>query len=200
MTISETSPVVNPRSSTRILSRRAAFAAVLVISGMVPWTTSSHAQGFPFSQRGSVGQTVAFTDIAVTYGRPVARGRVLFSELVPWNRVWHPGADSATRIAFNQDVQVEGRDVKAGEYSLWLIPRENTSWTLILSRASHVFHTPYPGDTLDALRVEIAPEEGAHMETLAIYFPVVIRDEALMRVHWGRTMVPVRIKAPYRPE
>jgi Protein of unknown function (DUF2911) len=59
----------------------------------------SHAQGFPFSQRGSVSQTVAFTDITITYGRPVARGRELFGQLVPWDSVWHPGADSATRIA-----------------------------------------------------------------------------------------------------
>ena len=58
---------------------------------------------------------------------------------------------------------------------------------------------PYPGDSLAALRVEITPEEGAHMETLAVYFPVVVRDEAVMRVHWGRTIVPIRIEAPYRP-
>jgi hypothetical protein len=38
------------------------------------------------------------------------------------------------------------------------------------------------------------------METLAIYFPVVQRDEAVMRIHWGETIIPVRIKAPYRPE
>src|SRR5947208_2189656 len=129
------------------------------------------AQGFPFSQRGSVSQTVAFTDIAVTYGRPVARGRALFGELVPWDSVWHPGADSATRIAFSHDVLLEGRDVKAGDYSLWLIPRDHRPWTLILSRAAHVFHKPYPGTSDDALRVDVMPERGSHMETLAIYFP-----------------------------
>ena len=44
------------------------------------------------------------------------------------------------------------------------------------------------------------PDTGSHMETLAIYFPVVQRDEAVMRIHWGETIIPVRIKAPYRPE
>ena len=70
----------------------------------------------------------------------------------------------------------------------------------ILNRASHVFHTPYPGDSLEALRLNVGVERGAHMETLAIYFPVVLRDEAVMRVHWGDQMLPVRIKAPFRPE
>ncbi|MGH9202278.1 MAG: DUF2911 domain-containing protein, partial [Vicinamibacterales bacterium] len=127
--------------------------------------------------------------------------RVLFgdSAVVKWDRVWHPGADSATLVSFSHDVQVEGRDVKAGEYSLWLIPRQSAAWTFILSRAAHVFHTPYPGEAQDALRIDIAPERGAHMETMAVYFPVVLRDDAVLRIHWGETIIPVKIKAPYRP-
>jgi len=50
------------------------------------------------------------------------------------------------------------------------------------------------------LRLEITPERGAHMETLAFYFPVVLRDEAVLRIHWGEMMLPIRIKAPYRPQ
>jgi hypothetical protein len=38
------------------------------------------------------------------------------------------------------------------------------------------------------------------METMMIYFPLVLRDEAVMRIHWGTTFVPVRISAPYRPD
>ena len=163
---------------------------------------SCRAQGYPASQRGRVDQTVAFTDISVVYGRPVARGRTLFgdSALVKWNVIWHPGADSATRITFSRDVKLEGRDVKAGEYTVWLIPRASGPWTFILNRAAHVFHIPYPGEGSDALRVDVMPERGTHMETLAFYFPVVLRDDAVMRIHWGETMIPVRIKAPYRPE
>src|SRR5437870_5470500 len=129
------------------------------------------AQGYPASQRGSVTQNVALTDIAVSYGRPVARGRALFGQLVPWDSVWHPGADSATRISFNHDVVLEGHDVKAGEYSLWLLPRDGKPWTFILSRAAHVFHKPYPGASHDFLRVDVVPDSLSHMESLAIYFP-----------------------------
>ena len=97
-------------------------------------------------------------------------------------------------------VLLEGRPVAAGDYSLWLVPRALGPWTLILSRAAHVFHKPYPGSADDALRVDVTPEPLSHLESLAIYFPVVLRDEALMRIHWGTTGVTVRIKAPYRPE
>ena len=183
--------------------RSLTVASGVVVAAVIGFGAAScRAQGYPASQRGRVDQTVAFTDISVVYGRPVARGRTLFgdSALVKWNVIWHPGADSATRITFSRDVKLEGRDVKAGEYTVWLIPRESGPWTFILNRAAHVFHIPYPGEGSDALRVDVMPERGTHMETLAFYFPVVLRDDAVMRIHWGETMIPVRIKAPFRPE
>lgn len=182
------------------LNERRIGAIALVVAVSVVGAARSEAQGYPFSQRGSVSQNVAHTEITITYGRPVARGRVLFGQLVPWDSVWHPGADSATRVSVSRDILLEGQQLRAGEYSLWLIPREKAAWTLILSRAAHAFHKPYPGKDADALRLEITPETGAHMESLAVYFPQVLREEALLRIHWGTTMLPVRITAPFRPE
>jgi hypothetical protein len=90
----------------------------LLTLALIAAPSASHAQGYPFSQRQKIVQNVALTEIAIEYGRPVARGRELFGKLVPWDKVWHPGADSATKIVFNHDVQLEGHDIKAGTYSL----------------------------------------------------------------------------------
>lgn len=179
----------------RIRSHAVVVATVSALTFAAP----GHAQGYPFSQRGSVGQTVAFTDITIKYGRPSARGRSLFGGLVPWDSIWHPGADSATRISFSRDVLLEGHALRAGEYSVWLIPRDGKPWTLILNRKSRVFHKPYPGAAFEALRLEIQPESGMDMESLAYYFPEVVRDTAILRIHWGTTFVPIHIKAPFRP-
>ena len=157
------------------------------------------AQRIAPSQRGSVSQTIAFTDVSIVYGRPVARGRTLFGGIVAWNDVWHPGADSASRVTFSHDVRVEGRDVKAGEYSVWLVPRERAPWTVIFSRTARAWHRTYPGEAEDALRVDVATERGAHMESLAYYFPVVDGDSATLRIHWGETIVPLHLVAPWRP-
>lgn len=173
---------------------------ILVVGSLLTLSAPiARTQGYPFSQRGSVTQMVAFTNISVVYGRPVARGRALFGALVPWDSVWHPGADSATRITFSKNVLIEGKPLRAGEYTLWLIPRAAAPWTVIFSRAAHVFHKPYPGARFDVLRVDVAPEQVSQMESFAIYFPKVLRDEAIMRLHWGTTAVPVRIKAPFVP-
>jgi DUF2911 family protein len=177
-----------------LLVRGLLVGALLTLSAPI-----ARSQGYPFSQRGSVTQMVAFTEVSVPYGRPIARGRALFGALVPWDSVWHPGADSATRIAFSRDVLIEGKPLHAGEYSLWLIPRADRPWTLIFSKAAHVFHKPYPGAQFDVLRVDVTPEQVSQMESFAIYFPMVLRDEAVLRLHWGTTAIPVRIKAPFVP-
>ena len=145
------------------------------------------------SQRGTVGQKIANTDITITYGRPVARGRTLFGTLVPYGRMWHPGADAGTAIDVTRDVQVNGQALPKGKYSLWTIPGES-AWTVIFSKEWDVFHTSYPGQTQDALRLEVKTEAGAHMETLSYYFPVVDGKDATLRLHWGTVIVPLAIK------
>lgn len=149
-------------------------------------------QGIPFSQHGTVSQRVGFTDISISYNRPVARGRVLFGKLVKWGQVWHPGADSATTIIFSKRVSIEGQPLAAGSYTLWTIP-DTTRWTVIFSRAVHVFHLPYPGESFDVLRIPVTPVQGSHMEVLAYYFPVVGPDSAVLNLHWGTTIVPLHI-------
>lgn len=175
------------------MSPRGGVAGTLLLALVVP--TASPAQRIRPSQHGSVTQRIGTIDIAITYNRPVARGRDLFGGVVRWGRVWHPGADSATTVSFSHDVSIDGRDLAAGRYTLWTIPEQPPRpWTVIFSRAVDVWHTPYPGESFDALRLTAAPEQGAHMEVLAYYFPVVAPDSAVLRLHWGTTIVPLRIR------
>jgi hypothetical protein len=142
-----------------------------------------------------VSQRIANTEITITYSRPVARGRELFGKLVPYEQIWNPGADRATAIALTRDVRVNDQRLAAGKYSLWVIPRP-AAWTVIFNRAADVYHTPYPGEAQDALRLDIRPERGTHMEVLAFYFPSVDGKDAVLRLHWGEVMVPLSIRVP----
>jgi hypothetical protein len=178
------------------LRRLLATAVLLTVAHLAPLA----AQGYPFSQRGTVSQNVALTAINIEYGRPTARGRALFGALVPWDSIWHPGADSATRISIGHDIVLEGHAVKKGQYSLWLIPRANAPWTVILNRTAHTFHKPYPGSATDVLRFDVSPKPASHVETLSIYFPMVLKDEATLRIHWGETALDLAIKAPFKPD
>jgi len=161
-------------------------ASVLLILALVQ---------FPRSQHGTVTQHIEGTEVSISYNRPVARGRELFGSLVRWDRIWHPGADSATTISFSKDVTSDGRALAAGRYSLWTIPEAPPKpWTVIFNRGVGGWHTNYPGESQDALRISVSTETGPHIETLAYYFPMVDADSAVLRLQWGTVIVSMKIK------
>jgi Protein of unknown function (DUF2911) len=146
------------------------------------------------SQHGSVSQRIADTTIALEYNRPVARGRELFGKLVPYGQIWCPGADDATTIELSTPVKVEGQELAAGKYSVWTEPRAD-KWTVIFSRNASAWHSRYPTGQ-DALRVDVTPRTGQHMETLAFYFPAVDGKKGELVLHWGTVVVPLALEVP----
>jgi hypothetical protein len=172
-------------------------ATTLLVALSAVAARPAYAQEPRRSQRAVVVQMIGTTRVEITYSRPVARGRALFGALVPWGRIWNPGADTATAISVSAPILVNGARLPAGAYSLWAIPGE-TEWTFIFSRAHPVWHVPYR-DGQEALRVRAVPERGAHMETLAFYFPVVDGLSAVLRLHWGEVVVPLRMEVEPTP-
>jgi len=83
--------------------------------------------------------------ITVTYGRPSMRGRTIFGALVPFDRVWCPGADEATILDSDKPVQLDTLKVPAGPHIIWMLPTAN-QWTLIVSKEPSGFHTQYHPD------------------------------------------------------
>jgi Protein of unknown function (DUF2911) len=151
----------------------------------------AHAQGMA-SEKGSVVQTVDGTTITIEYYRPVARGRTPFPDVVRWGRVWTPGANWATTFDVDKPVHLNGNAVPKGKYSVWMIPGAD-EWTVVLNRDSKRFHTQPPSPSDDETRFTVKPATGAHMETLTFYFPVVTRDGAMLDMHWGTTVIPLRV-------
>jgi hypothetical protein len=175
-------------------------AFALLLQTLAAAQEPSHAAHAPAgvkpSQRGSVMQEVAATRIIVDYNRPVARGRDLFGALVPYDRVWCPGADNCTTLMVSTHVKIEGQDLPAGTYTVWARPGAET-WTILLNRANPVFHTRYESVAdQNELKLDITPRAGPHMETLAFYFPVVNGKHAELVLHWGTVVVPLSIDVP----
>src|SRR5580700_9365125 len=79
-----------------------------------------------------IKQDFGLSAIEVSYSRPAVKGRKIFGDLVPYDKVWRTGANQATTIQFGDDVTIEGNKVPAGKYGLLTIPGEN-EWTIILS-------------------------------------------------------------------
>jgi Protein of unknown function (DUF2911). len=169
--------------------RFAIIAAGLVVSTPL----SSCAQDIRKSQLASVSQMIGTARVEIIYRRPVARGRDLFGSLVPWGRLWSPSADSAAVFITTKALAIAGGKLPAGKYSLWAIP-DKDSWTIVFSSATPAFHLRYT-EGKDVLRVKARPRAGEHMETLGFYFPMVDADSAELDLHWGKTVVPMAIRA-----
>lgn len=166
---------------------------------VVLWLAQQPAPAVKPSQHGTVTQQVAATTITVDYNRPVARGRELFGPppaIVPFDRIWCPGADDCTTLKVSTNLTIEGKALPAGTYTVWAKPGAAT-WTIIFNGAHPVFHTRHQSVAgQDALTLEVTPRAGTHMETLAFYFPVVNQKHAELVLHWGTVVVPLSIDVP----
>ncbi len=182
-----------PRLRFAAVVRVSAVALLLPLVLEIALAPDARAQAIPRSQLAGVSQNLAGTQIDIVYRRPSARGRELFGALVPWDRVWSPSADSAARFTISAPIDVNGSSLAAGSYSLWAIPGA-TEWTMIFNMVPSVFHTRYPSGQ-DALRVKTTPESLSALETLSFYFSSADGDSATLRLHWGSTAVPLKIRA-----
>jgi hypothetical protein len=104
------------------------------------------AQSRRVSPHESTSASIGGADIKITYGRPSMRGRTIFGQLIPYGRVWCPGADEATTLESTQDLEIgaggNGLKVPAGSHTIWILPTAG-AWTLVVSKEPSGFHTNY---------------------------------------------------------
>jgi hypothetical protein len=97
----------------------------------------------PLSPRDTTRAAIGETTITVDYSRPARRGREIWGDVVPWDRVWRLGADVATHLRTTDTLWLAHRFAPAGTYTLWMLPaRQGESW-LIVSDQTRVFGTSY---------------------------------------------------------
>ena len=56
------------------------------------------------------------------YGRPLARGRVLLGNVIPFGEVWRTGANAATQFTTSAAITLDGLKLAPGTYTLWTAP------------------------------------------------------------------------------
>ena len=83
------------------------------------------------SPAAKVEQMVGLTKVTIEYSRPGKKGRDIFGGLVPFDQPWRTGANAATKITFDKDLQVGGKDVKAGSYAVLTKPGKS-SWEVMM--------------------------------------------------------------------
>ncbi|GAB4475363.1 MAG: DUF2911 domain-containing protein [Thermoflexibacter sp.] len=145
------------------------------------------------SPAASVTQVVGLTNIAVNYSRPSARGRVIFGDLVKYDRVWRTGANQATRISFSDEVTIEGNKLAKGEYAIMSFPNPN-EWTIVFSKNLNTGEGNYKQEE-DVLRVKVKPMTSTNkVETFTISFTDLGMNSANLEFAWENTVVRLKIE------
>jgi tetratricopeptide (TPR) repeat protein len=108
---------------------------------------------------------------------------------------WRAGANESTSITFSNDVKVEGKDLKAGTYALFLDVEKDGPWNWVLS--SHLGWGSFQYDPHDdVLRVAVTPQEAPFTEFLTYGFDERHPDSAVAYLQWEKKRIPLKIEVP----
>jgi hypothetical protein len=128
--------------------------------------------------------------LSITYGRPYMKGRKIMGGLVPYGRVWCPGADEATKLTTSKALKLGELAVPAGSYSLWMLPTAD-EWTLILNKQGDLFHLRRPEqDDLGKVKLEKRSLK-APVEQLTFSIENNPAGGGIIRMQWETTDVSV---------
>lgn len=135
--------------------------------------------------------------VKINYSSPRAKGRKIFGAasdqaLVPYGQVWRTGANSATTFVTDGSVGVGGKDVPAGNYTIFTVPNAD-SWTLIVNKKTGEWGIPYKYESDELARVPMTVSKtSAPVENFTIAFDQA-GSKCTLRMEWENTRAQVEI-------
>ncbi|MBI3139820.1 MAG: DUF2911 domain-containing protein [Sphingobacteriales bacterium] len=161
-----------------------------------------------FNPRATISEEVGITSITVNYSRPGIKGRegkiwggVVANGFGTFNFLtntmsspWRAGANQATVISFEHDVKVEGSNIKAGSYALFMAMGKDTV-TIIFSRQTEAWGSFYYKPEYDVVRVRVKPLPlEKSVEWLKYEFTGHEEGKCVLAMQWERLSVPFTIE------
>jgi hypothetical protein len=106
----------------------------------------------------NVTEKIGNTTVTIDYSQPAVKGRTIWGDLVPYDKVWRTGANEATTFEVSNDVKVEGKTLPAGKYGLFTIPGKD-EWTIIFNSVPDQWGAFEYDPTKDVLKVNVKPKK-----------------------------------------
>jgi hypothetical protein len=150
------------------------------------------AQAIRLSPHQTIKSDLKGSEIIITYGSPGVKMREIWGGLVPYNVAWRAGADEATIFQTSKDLQVEGKTLKAGKYSLFMIPGK-MKWKIIFNKQvgqwgiKDDYSANFSAEK-NALSVEVSPRNAISRERLTY----IINSNGFS-LYWDKLEVPVTL-------
>ena len=149
------------------------------------------------SPAAKIEQKVGLTDVSVEYSRPSMRGRTIFGNLVPYDKLWRTGANGYTLVSFSNDVTIDGQAVKAGTYSVFTKPG-TAAWEVFFYTDTQGGGTPAEWDDAKVVAktsAKVWPME-MPVETFTISIDDLSSSSATLGMLWEKVYVGVKFEVP----
>lgn len=152
------------------------------------------AQGSRPSPAATATGNVNGANITIAYSSPAVKGRKIWGELVPYDKIWRAGANEATLFKTDKNITVEGRSLAAGAYSIYAVPGKK-SWKIIFNSETGQWGTSHEGVSTnnpakDVLTVVVTPLKSRTSEERLKY---AVTPKG-MELIWENLIIPVTIR------
>ena len=129
--------------------------------------------------------------VHIDYSSPGVRGRTIFGELIPYNKLWRAGANDATWIETNQDLEVGGQSLSAGKYGIFVIPNQD-KWTVIFNTRWKQHGTDKYTEKEDVIRVDEVPTTLENLQEHLEYKVIKVDEQSgIISMAWEKTKVEI---------
>ena len=135
-------------------------------------------------------------NVSIDYSAPSKRGREIMGGLVPYGKVWRTGANAATSLKTETDLQIGNLRVPAGNYTLYTIPNQN-DWTLIVSKQTGQWGSNYDeAQDLGRVRMNVAKTKSTVEQFNIAIRPGKDAKSGTLAMTWENTeaTVPVTVQ------
>jgi len=149
------------------------------------------------SLKSEIDQAVGLTNVSVDYFRPAKKGRLVFGDLVPYGKMWRTGANQNTVIEIDTDIEINGKNLPAGKYSLFTLPKAE-SWDVIIYKTTDNWGLPQKWNDSDVvMRTSVKPETlNKDVEYFTIDVTPQNNEQGTIDISWEKTIVHVPFKVP----
>jgi hypothetical protein len=141
----------------------------------------------------TIKQDFGLGTIELTYSRPAAKGRKIFGDLVPYDKLWRTGANAATRISFTDNVEIGGKRLDTGTYVIYTIPGTEY-WEVIINKGTRNWGIENYKESEDVCRFKVNPiKTDMKLESFTMLFAEVKPESCELQLMWAKTAIVIPI-------
>ncbi len=166
------------------------------------------------NQKAKVTQWIGPVEVSIAYSSPnvtapngTDRTGHIWGELVHYGFIdqgfgtskaapWRAGANENTVISFSHAVKIDGKEVPAGAYGLFLAVEKEGPWMWILSKNSTSWGSYFYNPSEDVVRVAANPQDAPFTQFLTYGFEGRNPNSASAYLQWENKKIAFKIDVP----